>query len=226
MKYFTIQGERCSGTHFIQYALTFNFHIEYKILLNEKHLNEKHFFGFNENIYNEENSNNIIFFYVVRDPVEWIDSFFKRLHHVPAENKKSIENFINNEFYSIYEEGPKNKEEIMEDRNIVTKERYKNIFELRKIKNDYMLNHVKNKVKYFYLLRYEDLRDNYEATLEKIKTTFGLVQKQNQYVPVPKYKGTYKVDYYKKPILLNHEIQYKIKQSVDLQQEQELGYLL
>jgi hypothetical protein len=218
MKFFTIQGERCSGTHFVQYALLFNFIIEYK------NLKEKHFFGFNEDIYNAENSEDTLFIYVIRHPIDWIDSFFKRLHHVPEENKKKIQNFTNNEFYSIYEEGPEKGTEIMEDRNLFTKERYKDIFELRKTKNEYMLHHVRNKVKHFLLLRYEDLRDDFDNTLKKIQAQFNLKQKHEVYKKVPKYKGTFIVEYVKKPILLSEETQEEIKKKVDKKQELEIGY--
>jgi hypothetical protein len=75
-------------------------------------------------------------------------------------------------------------------------------------------------------LRYEDLRDHFEESLEKIKQQFDLIQRNDQYVKIPKYKGTFLADYYKKPILLKEEIQEEIKQRVDKEQENQLGYLL
>jgi hypothetical protein len=225
MEYFSIFGERCTGTHFVQYALLNNFNIKYEVL-REKPIKEKHFFGFNEDMFNSDIADKTLFIYVVRDPVDWIDSFFKRLHHVPPENKVSIENFIYNKFYSIYELGDKIGDEIMEDRNMITKERYRNIFELRKVKNDYMMNYVKNKVKNFLILKYEDLRDDYENTLNKIKNQFNLTQIQPKYVRIEKYKGTYSLNYFKKPILLEPHIIAYIKCMIDLNQEKKLGYLL
>ena len=32
----------------------------------------------------------ILYICLVRDPIEWIDSLFKRLHHIPPQNKKDI----------------------------------------------------------------------------------------------------------------------------------------
>ena len=217
MKTYTILGERNSGTHFLQYAISFNFHLKY-----EKGV--KHFFGHSD--FPEDTLDTTIYFCMVRDPIEWVDSLFKRLHHIPPENKKSIDAFIQNEWYSIYEEGPKNKEEIMEDRNIITKERYKNIFEMRKTKHDYFLKTIKNKVKHVYLLRYEDLLHDYDIILNDIAEKFNLEKKSDTYFRVPKYKGTFNALYEKKPILLSKEIQEYIKMNVDIEQENRFGYLL
>ena len=74
--------------------------------------------------------------------------------------------------YTINKSSGIKGEEIMEDRNMITQERYKNIFELRKVKIDYFLHTMKQKAKHFLLLRYEDLRDDYENTLHSIKTQF------------------------------------------------------
>jgi thioredoxin-related protein len=76
------------------------------------------------------------------------------------------------------------------------------------------------------ILRYEDLRDKYEETLDKIANEFNLVKKHDKYIQITKYKGTYTAEYYKKPILLSEDIQEYIKQNIDLHQEKQLGYLL
>jgi hypothetical protein len=112
----------------------------------------------------------------------------------------------------------------MEDRNINTGERYKNIFELRKVKNKYLLNVFKNRVKNFAVLRYEDLRDNYENTLDKLKDEFCLGKKNMEYETIIRYKGTYTALYFRKPILLPNEVIEEIKRRVDVDQEKELGY--
>jgi len=227
IKYFTILGERCSGTHFVKFSMISNFKIEYLDFDTVKYIPKKiHFFGHDEDIYNHAELDKTIYICVIRDPVEWIDSFFKRLHHVPEENKKNVFNFLTKKFYSIYEDGPKKNTEIMEDRNIITKEQYKNIFELRKVKCNYFFNVVQNKVKHFLLLKYEDLRDDYDNTLELIKNKFNLIKKTDEYLKIIKYKGTYNALYFKKPILLTKETQEYIKTQLDLEQEKKLGYLL
>ena len=81
--------------------------------------------------------------------------------------------FLFNEFYSVNE----HSNEIMEDRHFLTKERYKNIFELRKVKNNYLIKEMPTLVKNYLLIRYEDLRDNYDVVLKFIQKKFNLIQK-------------------------------------------------
>ena len=188
-------GERCTGTHFLEYAMKFNFNCSYV-------KGTKHFFQLNDE-YNDDTC----YIIIIRDVVAWIDSFFKRKHHVPDCNKYSIENFINNPFYSIYEEGLLLNTEIMEDRNIYTGERYKNIFELRNIKHKYLMNDLCKKTQNYIIINYEDLRDDYNNTLIKIQEKFNLERKNpNEFIKVPKYKGSYTQLYTKKEILLNNDI--------------------
>jgi len=213
LKYFTILGERCSGTTFIECAIKWNFNLEYYPTCN------KHFFGHDNSTFDTEKMKQTLIIYVIREPVEWIDSFFKRLHHVALQNKKSIYNFLNNEFYSIYEIEPNIGKEIMEDRNIMTKERYRNIFELRKVKNNFILETLPTLVENVQVIRYENMRENYELTLEKLGSKYNLQRLWDHYKTVPKYKGTYLVEYLKKPILINERIQEYIENSVDREQE-------
>ena len=57
----------------------------------------------------------------------------------------------------------------MNDRNIYTGNRYKNIFELRHTKIKWMLEDLPNKVKNCIFIRYEDLINDFDNTLLKIK---------------------------------------------------------
>jgi len=223
---FIILGERCSGTHFLKYAIQNNFEITNKRI-------KTHFFGFNDLDYTNGINGDIektLYICLVRHPIDWIDSLFKRLHHIPSQNKKNIESFISNEFYSIYEENNideniKIGDEIMEDRNIYNGQRYKNIFELRKVKNDYFLK-MCDKVKYFMILKYEDLRDNYENTLDYISNYFNIKKKSPIYRTIIKYKGTYDQLYVIKKILLSNDVQKYITENVDTEQEEQIGYFI
>ena len=88
--------------------------------------------------------------------------------------KEQLDEFLNKEMYSIYD-GKKNKNksyylnEIKEDRNIYTGERYKNIFELRHTKIKWIIEELPKKVKNYIFIRYEDLINDFENTLHKIK---------------------------------------------------------
>lgn len=220
IKYFTILGERNSGTHFLQYAMLWNFRFEKYIK------GSKHFFGFDEYEFSEVPQDELLYICIVRDPIEWIDSYFKRLHFAPKENRQSIMHFLTNTFYSIHDDKERYGQEIMEDRHLVTRDRYKNIFEMRKVKYDYLLDELPKKVQHYYFLRYEDLRDDYENTLDKIYTQFELTRLNTKYIKIEKIKGTYTAKYEKKPILLNENIKEYIRKNVDLEQENRMGYLL
>jgi len=213
---FTILGERNSGTHFLQYAIMFNFPLEYIRY-------SKHFFGHEE----LPNDDDLLTIGIVRDPVEWINSYFRRLHYIPPQNKSNIHNFLFNEFYSIRdikEDIESKGYEIMEDRHYETGERYKNIFELRQMKNKFLMN-LDSKLKHYILVRYEDLRDHFDETLDKLKNQFGLIPYKSEYTKVEKTKGTFVEKYVPKLMLLPDNIQTLIKDHVDKKQEETLGYL-
>jgi len=217
IKYFTIYGERCSGTNFLMHAIKENFELEYTTKYAWKH-----FFG-NYKFEKNDEENNTLFIGIIRDPIEWIDSFYGKLHHIPLNNKKNIYTFLFNIFYSIYDD---TKTEIMEDRHIKTNNRYKNIFELRDIKNNYLINDMKLNVQNYLLIRYEDLRDNYDIVLNFFKNKFNLKQKYDNYVKINNYKGSYNKLFLKKNIKLNKNIISLIKNNINKQQENSIGYLI
>ena len=112
------------------------------------------------------------------------------MHHLPLRYLEKFKNisedeklniFLNEEFYSIDEIN--NNNEIMTDRNIYTGERYINIFEMRHTKNKFLIEDMPNKVKNYILIRYEDLINDFENTMTKIKDK-GLKIKENTNFPV------------------------------------------
>ena len=213
--HFTIFGERCSGTNFLESAILENFKINvtYKFGL-------KHWFGSNNFNLKDIDSDNVLFLGIVREPISWIDSFYKKKHHVPLENRNNLHAFLNNEWYSTYE-----NKELMGDRNYKTKNRYKNIFELRKMKNDYLTQIMKTKVKHYLLIRYEDLNNHFENMMNFLEKKFQLKRKQKDWIKINNYKGQKNKLYIQKPISLKTFIIQKIKNSVNQEQEKSLGYL-
>ena len=149
IKKFTILGERCSGTNYLEELILSNFEIE--ITWN---YGWKHFFGFYDFKQNEE-ENNTLFIGIVRHPIKWINSLFKEKHHIPVENH-AINKFLFNDFYSV----DTNNQIIQQDLNYITGKKYKNIFELRFLKNYYLINTMPNNVKNYILINYENLKNN------------------------------------------------------------------
>ena len=95
--------------------------------------------------------------------------------------KSNIEKFCLDEIYSVCGNG--NYDELMEDRNLYNKMRYKNIFELRHTKLHFLINDMPNKVKNYILIRHEDLLYDFENTMNKIKN-MGLNIKNNIQFPL------------------------------------------
>jgi hypothetical protein len=80
--HFTIFGERCSGTNYLEEVINANFHINFT----SKYGN-KHFFCANE--YHTKDTTNTLFIGIIRNPVYWVNSFSKELYHVPELNRRS-----------------------------------------------------------------------------------------------------------------------------------------
>jgi len=165
-----IYGERCSGTNFLMNLIHKNFDVD---LLSSFEIDHKHFFGFQD----LSSKKDTLFICIVRDPVTWINSFYRKKWHLPEELTISPYHFLNNEFYSYYDEAYDRREtfdktllgkEILEDRNIYTKRRYRNIFEMRHIKLKWMIETLPSQVQHYLFLRYEDIIDHFEETMYMI----------------------------------------------------------
>jgi hypothetical protein len=177
IKKFTIFGERCSGTNYLEELITANFDVNVTW-----DYGWKHFFGFND----LKNSDDTLFIGIVRNPYDWINSLYKIPYHIPDHIILNVNTFLNSEFYS-FEEG----KEIIKDRNIYNpKKRYKNIFQMRYVKLDYLINHMPRLVKNYIFIKYEDLIDYFNDTMNKIQQK-GLTIRENINYPVNK-------TYYKK----------------------------
>src|SRR3990167_1550674 len=222
IKNFTVFGERCSGTNFVRQAIDVNFDISF---VND--YGHKHFFGHTDYNY----PNDTLFVCVIRDPIEWLGSLFDVPWHLPQGINSDPDNFINSEVYSIQDDPslPNHGEEIMQDRNIYTGGRYKNLFELRYTKLKFLIEDLPKKVKHCIVIKYEDLRDNYTETLERIaKLGVPIKKLYSDIYPVPvvshkgdNRQGTYvPKDHYSVPkesVLIHPDFK--------LEYEQSLGYI-
>jgi hypothetical protein len=237
---FVILGERCSGTNFLEEVIKTNFDIEYTI-----EYGNKHFFCFNN--YEKNKTDDILFIGIIRNPIYWLNSFSKELYHIPEINRKSLKNFLFNEFYSVEDEVPVNNNSLVnngvfllnnkpythkynmnkQDLNYITGNKYKNIFEMRKLKNDYLINIMPTKVKNYLLINYEDLLYNFEKTLFHMKTKFDLIQIKEKFENVKKYKKSETYDFVIQRLVTFPENVIKmIWLNLDVKQEASLGYFM
>jgi hypothetical protein len=239
MKKFAILGERCSGTNFLEELITHNFNLLYTT-----EYGSKHFFCFDD--YTNKNTQDTLFIGIIRNPIYWLNSFSKELYHVPEQNRKNIASFLFNEFYSVHDEIDTTHKPYdsnifvmnnkfythqyktnQNDLNYRTGKKYKNIFELRKTKNDYLINVMPTKVDNYILVNYEDLLYNMEITLNAIKDQFNLTLSKPSFETIKKYK---KSDAYKfvlqRQITFNPDVVKMIWRNLDVIQENNLGYFI
>jgi hypothetical protein len=190
MKTVKIYGERCSGTNYLAELLELNFEVNMLPVTADCKYGHKHFFGFQD----LSDSDDVLFIGIVRNPVKWINSLYRVPHSVKHENILSVQRFLYNEHVS-YIKNPLFKtrkpmvfnqgEEIMEDRNIYTGKRYRNLMELRHTKLRFFVEDMPDRVSQYILVRYEDFMSDFEGELRKIQA-FGLSPRQNQLVNLDK----------------------------------------
>jgi hypothetical protein len=213
---FTIFGERCSGTNFLENVIKENFNIDITFKYAWKH------FFCNSDL---SNSDNTLFIGIIRNPIYWINSLYKDKHHIPLENLKNINTFLFNECYSVHKAHDPNPKIETKDFNYITKKPYRNIFQMRKFKNYFLSTIMPNKVKNYILINYETLTNHYEYTLNTIQKTFNLTFKSPTIIKVNKYKQDDKRKFIsQKKIALDNNTIITIWNNLDMKQENELGY--
>jgi len=235
---FAILGERCSGTNFLEETISKNFNINYTA-----EYGNKHFFCYND-YSNRDKTNNTLFIGLIRNPVYWLNSFSKELHHVPEMNRQSLNNFLFNEFYSVEDEVTpsiasfdgnffiKNDKFYTrkyntnkKDLNYLNGKKYKNIFELRNVKNNFLINVMPTKVQNYILINYEDLLFNFENIMQIIKEKFNLIQKTTTFEKEKKYKKSETYNFVKqREITFTPKIVNIIWNNLNVKQENSLGY--
>ena len=218
MKY-TILGERCSGTNWLQRLIDDNFNCELTWLNGWKH-----FFaydGYDERVLSNKD---VIFLCIVRNPIDYLMSFYNNPHHQSKDRIQNIESFLLNEFYSVWND----TDEILQDRKF-DGNRYKNIFELRSLKCKYVLDTMPTLTSMYHFIRYEDLKKNSVGILDDIKNKFGLINKNKEYYIEKGYVHQNKVHSNlkcKENYLINDITKRIINENLDFEIEQKMGYLL
>lgn len=161
-----IFGERCSGTNYLENLIVENFKVEY--ICNNNIFGQKHFFGF----HSLEHSEDTLFICIIRHYHSFLNSLWKDKWHISPLQRRKKEYFLYSQHWSYMDKKEYSVKdfgkEIMEDRHIYTKKRYKNILELRYIKLKWMKETLPKKVKHCIIIRYEDLIDNFNETMDRL----------------------------------------------------------
>jgi len=180
IKNFTLFGERNSGTTYLQKILAKNFEIPFT-----KDYGFKHWYikghnprgrpnqtTDNECLKSLNDSDETLFIFIVRNPLDWLYSMFKKPYHIKTKYKNFIE-FISHP-YIAYENdlpsdhGPNSKSPWFLDKKTQKYfiEESKNIIALRNQKNNHF-NSLRNTVKHFALIRQEFLTEDIQKIVEK-----------------------------------------------------------
>ena len=170
-----------------------------------------------EDYYTLENSDDFLFLVILRDPYDWVRSFYQSPWAVPDEIKNhGFSHFIHSTWKNsgVYSQ--------IDDYNPYTKTPFQNVLELRKYKTINYLSMGK-KVKNFCLVRYEDLEKDPGGFLEYLSRKYNLALSQ-VYYPVNTYKGT-STPYVKKkyPMFHPNDLRF-INIKLDWELESQFGY--
>jgi len=164
---FTIFGERCSGTNFLQKVIEDSFQLPYTDAYGWKHG-----IGWEANIIPDD----VLVLGIIRNPYDWFASLYETPHHLAAHLKQDWISFLTFEVCSMKGFWQENAftTEIMEDRNPNTGQRFGDLLLLRQWKLEYLLAELPQKSRTFYLFKYEDLRASLERTVLDMCSQLGL----------------------------------------------------
>lgn len=205
---FTIYGERHSGTKLLEQCINTRFGLNATYFYGFKH-----WYGFTRPeiiSYHRET----LFIGIVRNPYDWLGAFYTGPHHVPRSNLTKFSSFLSNEWYSV----DNYNNEILHDRNFLSNKpytRYKNIFEMRKIKARYLYETMPVIAKNYILLSYEDILRNATNLFNIIGRAYNLKIVGNLPEIYAKSRYTYSTDYDSKNL---------INSNLDWETEINLGY--
>lgn len=230
----TVVGERCSGTNYVKALIQGNFPgYRTKSDLYAK----KHFLPWidlsafqiakkgkrDRDLDFLKNSQRSLFVVVVRNPYDWLRSFYAQPHHVsPKMLKGRFFDFLQNEWQS--EEGQHSEVSFTDHWNPYEGRPFKNVLELRKYKT---LNYLQVglSVEHFFLVQYEKVAQFPELFIDFMAEYFQM-EKTDSFQKVDTYKNEGKKSYEKKryPPFSVLEFQF-VNQEIDWKVEELIEYL-
>jgi len=233
-----ICGERCSGTNFTASLI----HKNFPNLTETGEYGHKHFLWWFEISPQEEliqsmnystkqvhleNSDDCLFIVVVRDPYDWLRSFYLSPYHVHKKIiGKSFLYFLTHKWELSDESDEITAGTFRADNfNFYKGRPFKNVLELRDYKmRNYM--HMSSLVKNYLLVRYEDIAKDPEGFIKFISTSYAL-KNQSSFIPITSYKGDGEVKYQpKQHFKPSKEALKYINQKMNWKVEEKLGYSL
>lgn len=183
VKYLKVFGERCSGTNYITSLLCQNFtQLQYLDHTRTSPFGWKHDILSHEYV-KHEMAKDTLFVLVVRDPYDWLRSFFHQPHHAYHCKKMSFSQFLKSPWFSCRDHSPSINIDVHPSGRT-----YHNVIEMRteKIK---ALMRFHTYAPNCTLITYESVRDDPERFCSSIQAIYGLTM-HSGFKPVMTYKNT------------------------------------
>lgn len=205
-----IYGERSCGTNYLASLVQKNFE---KVTVNPQRYGWKHGFINFKKLPNL-NNDNTLFIFISKDPYSWIVSMKKKPHHAPQLYNLPLEEFVRQEWACYKGENYGNRdlvnnplkpeEEMLNERNPITKERFENVIAMRNAKNKCFLK-LRNHVKHYRRIKYENLLKHPERSIKKIAEEFSIPLKDQVENTTGYFGRNPKVKFSNKSYYLNKE---------------------
>ena len=183
LKYYTIFGERNSGTNYLKSILDKKLKLKYTKKFGFKHWYIKNHYPRgrenkttdNECFIDIDNNKDTLFIFTVRNPYDWCGSMKEKPYHIKRYDMSSMMSFISGKYIALENELPQDH---MEDsispwyKDDITGryfiEEAENLIELRNTKNTHFYN-LKDRVKYFHIIKQETLEEDINDMINKFK---------------------------------------------------------
>lgn len=221
-----ILGERVSGTTYLQSLVTSNTNLK------SISFNHKHFYQ-NVDAMKKANTSQILFLFITRDVIEWLQSLAVNTFHAckQLKNCTDFSKFIRTEWKCVHDETSGMSQldkrygtEMLNERCPETGLRFKNAIKMRTSKIAHTF-HLKNIVENFVHVRYEDVRDEPQLFLKTICATYNIFR-HKKFFPIEMVRGKGRVKYVRKsyPGVSPEDVKYIMSQ-IDLETEKLVGYI-
>jgi len=197
--------------------------------LPDGHFGWKHFFGSFENRNAIRKSEDCAILSIVRNPIDYLVSFYYNPHHQPKERLTNFITFLSSPFYSVDGNNIDRKIDI----NIENESRYQDIFEMRSVKSRFLYSTIPTLTKNWYFMKYEDLKSAPENLLENITRKFELIPKTRRFMVEQRRVGPpserNEFEFSNAPLMENYSIDSSdakeiIKNRLDFEIEKLIGY--
>lgn len=202
---FTILGERHSGTNLCEKNIMRRFVLPITYDFGNKHFFKREFIG------PKENTSNTLFFCCIRNPYDWLLSMFSEPHHCGFCHQGNLIKFLHEEWFSI---GPLLGPEILEDRNMYSGERYKNIFELRSVKAEFLHRIIPLITMNNFMMKYEDVYADEPKIIKNISIQYKLQIMRDSPVELRPHKKHYKHMTKEAFLCINNNIDWELENSI------------